>query len=68
MNEAGEKFARINAIPAYQLVAEAIETEILARRILPGEAIGTEAQLVRQFGVNRSTVREGIRACSSKAA
>ena len=61
MNEAGEKFGRINAIPAYQLVAEAIETEILARRIRPGEAIGTEAQLVKQFGVNRSTVREGIR-------
>jgi hypothetical protein len=35
MNEAGEKFARINAIPAYQLVAEAIETEILARLARP---------------------------------
>ena len=27
----------------------------------PGEPIGTEAELVKQFGVNRSTVREGIR-------
>lgn len=61
MAQAGEKFDRINAIPAYQLVAEAIEREILARRIRPGEPIGTEAQLVKQFGVNRSTVREGIR-------
>ena len=33
----------------------------MARRIRPGEPIGTEAQLVQQFGVNRSTVREGIR-------
>src|SRR5262249_36898560 len=61
MTDTGEKFDRINAIPAYQLVADAIEREILARRIRPGEPIGTEAQLVKQFGVNRSTVREGIR-------
>jgi GntR family transcriptional repressor for pyruvate dehydrogenase complex len=61
MSEAGEKFDRINAIPAYQLVAEAIEREIVSRRIRPGEPIGTEAELVKQFGVNRSTVREGIR-------
>ena len=61
MVQAGEKFDRIAVIPAYQLVADAIEREILARRIRPGEPIGTEAQLVKQFGVNRSTVREGIR-------
>ena len=61
MTQPVEKFDRINAVPAYQLVAEAIEREILSRRIRPGELIGTEAQLVKQFGVNRSTVREGIR-------
>ena len=27
----------------------------------PGDPLGTEAELVKQFGVNRSTVREGIR-------
>ncbi|MGQ0544216.1 MAG: FadR/GntR family transcriptional regulator [Betaproteobacteria bacterium] len=47
--------------PAYRQVAEAIEREIVSGRIRPGEPIGTEAQLVDQFGVNRSTVREGIR-------
>ena len=56
-----EKFHRINSTPAYRLVAEAIERQILSGSIRPGEAIGTEAELVRQFGVNRSTVREGIR-------
>src|SRR5262249_61657536 len=61
MTETGEKFDRINAIPAYQLVADAIEREILARRIRPGEPIGTEAQLVKPFGANRSTGRQGIR-------
>ena len=56
-----EKFRRINSTPAYRLVAEAIERQILSGRIRPGEPIGTEAELVKQFGVNRSTVREGIR-------
>jgi GntR family transcriptional repressor for pyruvate dehydrogenase complex len=56
-----EKFRRISSTPAYRLVAEAIEQQILSGRIRPGEPIGTEAQLVKQFGVNRSTVREGIR-------
>ncbi len=61
MSEVAEKFARITPVPAYQMVAEAIEREILSGRLRPGDPIGTEAQLVRQFGVNRSTVREGIR-------
>jgi len=56
-----EKFRRISSTPAYRLVAEAIERQIMSGRILPGEPIGTEAELVKQFGVNRSTVREGIR-------
>jgi len=61
MSEIAEKFRRISSTPAYQLVAEAIERRILSGGIRPGEPIGTEAELVKQFGVNRSTVREGIR-------
>ncbi|SRR5579883_186028 len=61
MSVAAERFERINAPPAYQLVAEAIEREIISGRLRAGEPLGTEAELVRQFGVNRSTVREGIR-------
>jgi DNA-binding FadR family transcriptional regulator len=56
-----QKFARVHATPAYQQVAEAIEREIVAGHIRPGDPLGTEADLVKQFGVNRSTVREGIR-------
>jgi DNA-binding FadR family transcriptional regulator len=59
--EAADRFERISATPAYKLFAEAIEVEIIAGRLRPGEPIGTEAALVKQFGVNRSTVREGIR-------
>jgi len=61
LSGAPEKFHRISSTPAYKLVAEAIERRILAGSIRPGEPIGTEAELVKQFGVNRSTVREGIR-------
>ena len=56
-----EKFRRISSTPAYRLVAQAIERRILSGGMRPGEPIGTEAELVKQFGVNRSTVREGIR-------
>lgn len=54
-------FARIRVPSAYEMVAESVEREILSGRLRPGDEIGTEAALVRQFGVNRSTVREGIR-------
>lgn len=54
-------FKRIDVAPAYQKVADAIEREIVNGRIKPGDPIGTEQELVAQFGVNRSTVREGIR-------
>ncbi|HRF07683.1 MAG TPA: FCD domain-containing protein [Xanthobacteraceae bacterium] len=61
MSDHQDRFERLHVAPAYQMVAEAIEREIVAGRIRPGEPIGTESELVRQFGVNRSTVREGIR-------
>jgi DNA-binding FadR family transcriptional regulator len=61
MTHATARFERIRSRPAYELVAEAIEKKILAGRLKPGDPIGTESELVRQFGVNRSTVREGIR-------
>jgi GntR family transcriptional regulator, transcriptional repressor for pyruvate dehydrogenase complex len=58
---AAARFERIKALPAYALVAEAIERKILNGVLRPGDPIGTESELVKQFGVNRSTVREGIR-------
>lgn len=61
MSQPVERFERIHPTPAYELVAQAIEREIISGRLRTGEPIGTEAELVRQFGVNRSTVREGIR-------
>jgi GntR family transcriptional regulator, transcriptional repressor for pyruvate dehydrogenase complex len=61
MSSVAPNFARIEVAPAYQKVADAIEREIVNGRIKPDDPIGTESELVQQFGVNRSTVREGIR-------
>jgi GntR family transcriptional repressor for pyruvate dehydrogenase complex len=52
---------KIEKIPAYRILANAIMGEILARRLAPGEPLPTEAKLCEIFGVNRSTVREGMR-------
>jgi DNA-binding FadR family transcriptional regulator len=61
MSQAVQKFSRISPAPAYRRVAEAIERDIVSGRIRAGEPLGTELELATQFGVNRSTVREGIR-------
>jgi DNA-binding FadR family transcriptional regulator len=61
MSSAIQRLEKIEVASAYQLVAEAIEREIVAGRMRPGDGIGTEAALCNQFGVNRSTVREAIR-------
>jgi GntR family transcriptional repressor for pyruvate dehydrogenase complex len=51
--------------PAYGRVAAAIEQRILDRRLRPGDPLPTESDLARQFGVNRSTVREALRRLES---
>jgi DNA-binding FadR family transcriptional regulator len=55
------EFTRIERAPAYRLVYDAIEREILAGRLRVGDPLPAEMQLAEQFAVNRSTVREGIR-------
>lgn len=57
--EAG--FKRLDVLPAYRLVCDAVEREIVAGRLRQGDKLPTESALAQQFGVNRSTVREGIR-------
>ncbi len=61
MTQVSARFDRIKARPAYELVADEIEQKILTGVLRPGDPVGTESELVKQFGVNRSTVREGIR-------
>lgn len=54
-------FAKLRRVPAYRALAEAVTERILDGRLREGDPIPTEAQLCEMFGVNRSTVREGIR-------
>src|SRR5690606_30266792 len=52
------QFARIAVAPAYRLVCQAIEREILEGRLAIGAKLPTEVDLAERFGVNRATVRE----------
>jgi DNA-binding FadR family transcriptional regulator len=54
-------FDRIAAIPAYRIVYEAIEKQIMAGRLGAGDQLPTETELAEQFGLARHTVREGLR-------
>lgn len=55
------QFEKIKKTPAYRVLAEAMIAQILDGRLREGEQLPTEARLCEMFGVNRSTVREGIR-------
>ncbi len=61
-----ELFAPLRTETAYQQVCELIEEKILGRALHPGDALPTETELARQFAVNRSTVREALRALESR--
>ena len=54
-------FEPLEHAPAYLRLSEEIRGRILERRLKDGEALPTETELARQFGVNRSTVREALR-------
>ncbi len=62
----GTLFAPLRTETAYQQVCLAIEDKILARALHPGDPLPTETELARQFAVNRSTVREALRALESR--
>ncbi len=57
---------RLRASHAYQQVSAEIEAQILDGRLQPGEALPGEVEMAALFGVNRSTVREGIRRLESE--
>jgi DNA-binding FadR family transcriptional regulator len=55
-------FDAIESVPNYRRVALAIEDQILSGKMKPGDPLPTEQDLADQLGVNRSTLREGLRA------
>jgi DNA-binding FadR family transcriptional regulator len=54
-------FEPLDDHPAYRQIANAIEQRIVGRSLRTGDPLPSETDLARQFGVNRSTVREAIR-------
>lgn len=51
---------------AYERVVEQVEEAIHTGRVRPSERLPSERQLMEQFGVGRSTVREALRVLQSK--
>lgn len=59
------EFDQILLVPGYRKVATAITERILSRELREGSRLPPETELARQFGVNRSTVREALRELES---
>ncbi len=55
------QFERLNVAPTYRVLAQSITARILNGELKAGDSLPTEQALCDQFGVNRSSVREGIR-------
>lgn len=55
------QFDKLNVLSAYQIVSRELRRLIDLGELKAGDQLPTEAGLAQQFGVNRSTVREGIR-------
>lgn len=54
------------AVPAYQMLADALRSRILTRELKPGDRLPIEPHLAEQYGVSRSTVREALRVLTSQ--
>jgi GntR family transcriptional repressor for pyruvate dehydrogenase complex len=59
-------FQPLDDHPAYRQIADLIEQRIMGRSLRTGDPLPSELDLARQFGVNRSTVREAIRALETQ--
>lgn len=57
---------KLKTPPAYQLVSTELQRLILDGTMKPGDPLPPEVELAERFGVNRSTVREGIRQLESE--
>lgn len=61
MSESKYRFNPVKRQPAYKIVANELLNAVVRRELKPGDPLPIESDLAEQFGVNRSTVREGIR-------
>jgi GntR family transcriptional repressor for pyruvate dehydrogenase complex len=54
-------FEPVSPVRAYERVVEQIEDAVLTGRFKAGDRLPSERDLMRQFGVGRSTIREALR-------
>ncbi len=51
---------RMSAVPLYQQLEEILRDEIASGRVNAGQRVATEFELMRRFGISRTTVRQTI--------
>jgi DNA-binding FadR family transcriptional regulator len=66
MSGPGSELPVLKVKPAYQQVADQLRGLILSGDLQAGDRLPSESDLVAQFGVSRSTVREALRALASR--
>ncbi|MEV0390315.1 FadR/GntR family transcriptional regulator [Nonomuraea sp. NPDC050643] len=62
----GPRFEPVRTVRAYERVVEQVEEAIESGSLSPGERLASERELMVQFSVSRSTVREALRVLQAR--
>ncbi|SDI43175.1 FadR/GntR family transcriptional regulator [Nonomuraea jiangxiensis] len=62
----GPRFEPVRAVRAYERVVEQVEEAIESGSLTPGQRLPSERELMVQFSVSRSTVREALRVLQAR--
>jgi GntR family transcriptional repressor for pyruvate dehydrogenase complex len=65
MTPPGPQFRPVQPVRAYQRIVEQVEDALARGELAPGQRLPSERELVTQFAVSRSTVREALRVLES---
>lgn len=60
-------FHQAKPVRAFEVVAEQIQDAIFAGKVLPGEKLPSERELIKVFGISRRTLREAMRVLEQKS-
>jgi DNA-binding FadR family transcriptional regulator len=61
----GVRFRPVQPVRAYERIVEQVEEALFRGELLPGARLPSERELMSQFSVSRSTVREALRVLES---
>jgi GntR family transcriptional regulator, transcriptional repressor for pyruvate dehydrogenase complex len=62
----GPRFEPVRTVRAYERIVEQIEEAVESGSLQPGERLPSERELMAQFAVSRSTVREALRVLQAR--